>query len=286
MTLTFLFLFLIIPLLHIQPLTVRMCLRDTNAWSIIPDMLQKLHKTEVTTNKSIMSSFVLGANTTLPQQDIHVSNPVMLSDRQVDKLRSQGHQLPKRVIVPKRSPLSARDRIYCLKKLFILRDIVWKGMLEEGVPPETANVQIKSALRGGSWRFRWEKSDPRASWYNRFVANDKRLRMFLDETWNTTDGAAQEGEFANVFDQWCEPTMSRMLLDLTVTILEMEDRGAPQEEVQKFVQGVVRGGIKDLTEEDRRIPASEVKYVGPLGKAQYEALLERNAFVEKHYPSQ
>ena len=165
---------------------------------------------------------------------------VTLSKDEVERMRAQGHNIPIVRRVPKRSTLSIADRIHCVTRLFEIRDEVWFALVRKQGMQGASMLALKQALRGGSFRFPWAATDKRRETYAKYIAPDQRMVDFLNQTWHTSDGAEEEGDFANLFDRWCNPTMNQRILNLTVNVLILEQAGAARGDVQLYIRRYMR----------------------------------------------
>lgn len=196
----------------------------------------------------------------------------VLTGAEAERMRAAGHALPRRVRLRKRSTLTREERAYAMKRLFVIRNILDPILMVEGGGTAQLEHLLRLYLRGGTLRFPWSDDDPRKFWYQKWMAGDPRKVMpaFLAQTWRHVEGAEQEGDFARVFTQFCEPTMCREMLDFLLEVLRLEEEETegrvPPGTTEEFVQETVATGRKDNVA-PLAPGEKEPEYLGPLGRA-------------------
>lgn len=227
-----------------------------------------------------MSQYVVGMGgaarfRAIASDTVRTSGVMVMNKRQEAAMRRKGHAIPHQVDQKKQSTLSYEDRIYALKRLFVIRNMLDPIiMMTEGGEDMALEMQLKLYIRGGTYRFPWRDDDPRKRWHNQWVRDDPRgiMPCFIAQTWRCVDGVAQEGDFANVMDRWCSPGMCREFLDFFVRVLETErDGGNALAAVQ---EAVATGTVEDPDGEYTK------DYIGPYGEAAHKAMKKRVALAQ------
>ena len=195
------------------------------------------------------------------------SRAVVMDEAKADEMRAKGHKVPKMERIKKKSKLSAEDRVWCVNRLWVLRQVLLSQT------PSLDKTDLKRMMR----------VDAR-------VDKTGRMAHFIEESYMNYETSRAEGEFAQFFDLLCDDGTTRHVVDNIITALKISDLERlgemPRGSSLKYIQDIaVKEAKRDATEEeleDRKVRAP----AGPYGYAQVQEMKRREAARERRDETQ